>query len=211
MINTLTPILGAYLVGAIPFALFIARCYGIPDIRKVGSGNIGATNVQRAAGFKAALWVYLFDIGKGVLPVLIARNIDQSLLNRELFLVLVAIAAVLGHVFPIYLKFKGGKGVNTALGALGSLMPVEALICLGVFFVLVISSRFISLGSICGALAFPVVLLVERYGLGHTVSDVYLVLVTVIAVLVIVTHRQNIVRLMKGDERRVSFGGKTNG
>ena len=211
MINTLTPILGAYLVGAIPFALFIARLYGIPDIRKIGSGNIGATNVQRAAGFKAAVWVYLCDIGKGVLPVLIARNIDQSLLNRELFLVFVAIAAVLGHVFPIYLKFKGGKGVNTALGALGTLMPVEALICLGVFFVVVISTRFISLGSICGALAFPVVLLIERYGMGLTVSDVYLVTVAVVALLVAVTHRQNIGRLLSGNERRVSFGGKTNG
>jgi glycerol-3-phosphate acyltransferase PlsY len=107
-------ILLAYLLGGIPFGLFIARAYGIKDIRNHGSGNIGATNVLRAAGPKAAIWVYILDIGKGIVAVLIARIVDQAFLPRDTFLVITALAAVFGHVFPVYLAFKGGKGVNTA-------------------------------------------------------------------------------------------------
>ncbi|MBD3256846.1 glycerol-3-phosphate 1-O-acyltransferase PlsY [candidate division GN15 bacterium] len=210
MLKTLTPILGAYLVGAIPFALIVARLYGIPDIRKIGSGNVGATNVQRAAGFGAALWVYLFDIGKGAAAVLVARQIDQTLLQRDLFLVLVALAVVLGHIFPVYLAFRGGKGVNTVLGAVGSLFPIEALICFGVFAVVVLLTRYISLGSICGAVAFPVVMLIERFALGYAISNTYLITAVVIGLLVPLTHVQNIKRLTAGSESRVRFTRKTS-
>ena len=116
MLTALTAILIAYLVGAIPFGLVVARIFGVRDIRQVGSGNIGATNVLRTLGMRAAVWVFLLDIGKGAVPVLLAGSVSQSAIRPDLFLVLVGLAAVLGHVLPVYLGFRGGKGVATAFG-----------------------------------------------------------------------------------------------
>ncbi len=205
MTTTLTIVFVAYLVGAIPFALIVARLYGIKDIRKVGSGNVGATNVQRAAGFKAAVWVYVFDISKGVVPVLIAKAVEQDVMSRDLFLVVVALAAILGHVFPIYLKFKGGKGVNTALGTMLVLMPIEAACAFGVFLIVVFVSRYISLGSICGALTLPLALLVETFAFDSPTAMVYWILAVFMALVIPLAHHQNIRRLIAGSENRFSF------
>lgn len=205
MIETLTPIIGAYLLGSVPFALIVARIYGVPDLRAVGSGNIGATNVHRAAGFAASLWVYLLDIGKGAAAVIIAQRINQDLLPRDVFLVLVALASIIGHIFPLFIGFRGGKGVNTALGAVGSLFPIEALICLGVFLAVVLPTRYISLGSICGAAAFALVILIERFALRYDVSDAFVITAVVIGLLVPITHARNIRRLIAGTENKVSL------
>lgn len=205
MVTTLTLILVAYLVGGIPFGLIIARIFGVADIRKVGSGNIGATNVHRVAGIKAAAWVYLLDIGKGLGVVLLARRFDPGIIDSDWLLVLVAISAVLGHVFSVYLKFKGGKGVNTALGGILILMPGEVLAAVGMFAVIVVSTRYVSLGSICGVWTLPAATLIERYALERTVADVYLFLGIVMGIMVLVTHRENIRRLVAGTESRFSF------
>lgn len=199
----------AYLLGTIPFGLLVARLYGVRDIRKHGSGNIGATNVWRLAGPKAAVWVYILDIGKGVLAVTVARFFHQSLMPHDVLLVVAAVCVVVGNIFPFYLGFKGGKGVNTTLGAVLSLVPVEALICLGLFVIVVAITRYISLGSIVGACALCPVILIEKYLFDKPVAMVYLYLSILIALVILVTHRQNIVRLLSGTESRFSFSSKS--
>jgi acyl phosphate:glycerol-3-phosphate acyltransferase len=201
-------LVGAYLLGGIPFGLLVARAYGMPDIRRHGSGNIGATNVWRVVGRKAAIWVYLLDIGKGVAAVLLAKMIEQTLLPQDTFLVLVAAAAVCGHVFSPYLGFRGGKGVNTGLGVMLVLLPLELLIGFVVFMVVVAISRYISLGSIAGAATLPAVILLERELLGKTVAPIYLYLAILLAILVVYTHRKNIGRLVTGTESRFSLSSK---
>ena len=204
-----TTVVFAYLLGTIPFGLLIARLYGVQDIRKHGSGNIGATTVWRLAGPKAAVWVYILDISKGVVAVTVARFIHQTLLPHDILLVLAAVSAVVGNIFPFYLRFKGGKGVNTTLGAVVSLLPIEALICVGLFAIVVAVTRYISLGSIIGACALCPVILIEKYLFDKPVSVVYLYLSILIGLVILVTHRQNIVRLLSGTESRFSFSSKS--
>ncbi|MCP4686344.1 MAG: glycerol-3-phosphate 1-O-acyltransferase PlsY, partial [bacterium] len=201
MAATLILVLVAYLIGAVPFGLLVARFYGVPDIRKVGSGNTGATNVYRTSGPGAAAWVFLLDIGKGVLPVLLARQLSPGWWPQDVFLLAVAMAAVIGHIFPVYLKFRGGKGVNTALGGLLVIMPLEMLGCLVVFAIMTALFRYISLGSISAALCLPATLLGEHYLLDNRqVPEVYLYFGTAVALLVILTHVRNIGRLIAGTE-----------
>jgi len=208
--KVLAVILGAYLVGAVPFGLIIARLFGVTDIRARGSGNIGATNVWRVVGLKAALWVYLLDIGKGVIVILAARQVDQALLLPDLFLISCAVAVVLGHVFPVYLGFRGGKGVNTALGAMAALLPFESAVCVTVFLLVVLVSRYVSLGSMAGALALPAIIIIEAVLMDRQTPAVYLYATLAIAALVLVTHRQNIRRLRSGSETRFALRSKGN-
>ncbi len=203
-----TPLL-SYLLGAIPFGLIIAKLSGIQDIRKFGSGNIGATNVWRIAGARVALWVFVFDIGKGVAAVLIARYVSYqftiSVMSMELFLAICGIAAVLGHVFPIYLGFQGGKGVNTALGVVATLLPIQALISFGAFVVTLLLSRYVSLGSIIAAITLCLTLLIQKFGINQSVSTVYLIMTMTLGVLVIFAHRKNILRIINGTENRFTL------
>jgi len=208
MLVALATILAAYLIGAVPFALIVARLNGIPDIRTVGSGNVGATNVLRLLGPRVAVWVFVLDLAKGVLPVLAARWIAAGVipLNHDVFLSLVAVASILGHVFPVYIGFRGGKGVLTALGALLVLMPLPVTACVAVFLVVTVLFRYISLGSILAALCLPIFLVLHQFALGHTVPATNWVLGALIAVLVPMTHLQNIRRLLTGTENRFSLG-----
>lgn len=212
--STVVPIavfLLAYLLGAIPFGLLVARWFGVSDIRQHGSGNIGATNVWRVAGPKAAIWVYLLDIGKGVLAVLIARSVAQDWLPRDTFLVLTACAAVLGHVLPVYMRFRGGKGVNTSLGVIATLLPLEALICLGVFVLVVALSRYISLGSIIATITLATTVGVERQFMERPIAVIYLYLAIGMALLVVMTHLKNIARIFDGTENRFAFSNRSGG
>jgi glycerol-3-phosphate acyltransferase PlsY len=210
MATTFISILASYLIGAVPFGLIVARLYGIKDIRQVGSGNIGATNVYRSAGPGAAAWVFLLDIGKGALPVLVARWLTPGWWPTELFLMAVVLAAVVGHIFPVYLRFRGGKGVNTALGGLLVVMPVEILVCLVVFLIMVALFRYISLGSISAAVCLPAVLLIEKHAMGHAVPDVHLYFGILLGLLVILTHLKNIGRLIAGTENRFHLSPASN-
>ncbi|MBK7143471.1 MAG: glycerol-3-phosphate 1-O-acyltransferase PlsY [bacterium] len=211
MITAIAVLALAFLIGGIPFGLLVAKAYGIRDLRAQGSGNIGATNVWRVAGAKAALWVYLLDIGKGVVAVLIARLIDQSAMPRDWYLVLAALLVVLGHIFSPYLRFKGGKGVNTGLGVMLVLMPVEVLISLGVFVIVVSLTRYISLGSIIASLTLVTVALIERLALVREISFVYIGLTILLALAIILTHRTNIRRLIEGTESKFSLSSKGRG
>ncbi|MFZ5981327.1 MAG: glycerol-3-phosphate 1-O-acyltransferase PlsY [Candidatus Zixiibacteriota bacterium] len=205
----LAPVVIAYLLGAVPFGLIVARLYGVPDIRQAGSGNIGATNVWRIAGPRAALWVYLLDIGKGVTAIMIARQFHPTLISYDLLLVICAVAAVIGNVFPVYLRFRGGKGVNTSLGVMITLLPVETLIALAVFLLTVLIFRYISLGSILAAVGLLAVIVVEKYMMNLMVATIYLYLSITLALLVILSHRQNIGRLLSGKENRLTLPWKT--
>ena len=209
---TIVIIIFAYLIGSVPFGSIVTGLAGFPDIRKTGSGNIGATNVWRVCGFKTAIWVFVGDIGKGVLAVLLARyfvsHYELAFFTRDVFLVVCALSAVIGHVFPIYLRFKGGKGVNTALGTMATLLPWETLISFVVFVIVVFLSRYVSLGSIIAAISLFIAVAVEKYCLHHNIAMIYFYLSLILAILIIITHRKNIGRLVTGKENRFSFSGK---
>ncbi len=182
--------LGAFLCGSIPFGLVLVKLAGKGDVRAHGSGNIGATNVSRVGGKALGIVTLLLDILKGFLPVFIGRKLGLS----DTALSLLALAAVLGHVFTPWLAFKGGKGVATALGVALAFRAAMVLPALGVFVLLLLAFRYVSLGSVMAALALPLVLLWKG------ASPAVLLLWADISLIVIVKHHENIRRLVKGTE-----------
>lgn len=181
----------AYLIGSIPTGLLLGKAYGI-DVRREGSGNIGATNLYRTVGRKVGIITLIGDCLKGLLPVLLVK---ASSLPPE-FAAWVGLAAFCGHVFPVFLKFKGGKGVATALGVFLALAPLAVAIAIALFAVLMFLWRYVSLGSISAAAAMP--LAVYLLGESRTVTVVTLV----IAAIVIIRHHENIKRLLSGTENK---------
>lgn len=209
------PILFAYLLGAVPFGVIVSRFFGVKDIKSVGSGNIGATNVWRVIGFKAAIWVFVGDIGKGILAVLLAQyfvsNYELVFISKELFLVICAVSAVIGHIFSVYIGFKGGKGVNTALGTVIMLLPQESLISLFFFIITLSLFKYVSLSSIVGAISLFLAVLIEKYFLNMEIALVYFFLSLVLALGIILSHHKNISRIISGTENRFSIIPKTGG
>lgn len=182
----------AYLVGSIPFAYLLSRQRGV-DLRQVGSGNIGASNVLRTSGVRAAVLAMVLDVVKGALAVLLA----QRLAVGQAVPVAAGIASVLGHIYPVWLRFRGGKGVATAAGVFAILTPLSLGVAGGVFLVAVWITRYISVGSLAGATALAAV---------AAMSDVPAVVAggAAIALLIILfRHRANVRRLIAGTERRV--------
>ena len=206
----LLAITGGYILGSIPFALIISRLFGIRDIREVGSGNIGATNAWRAAGPAAGIMVTVGDIGKGVLAVFIASLMPESALGAANLKLIAGIAAVVGHVFPVFLLFRGGKGVNTALGVMIMILPIETLIALLGFILIVVISRFISLGSVLAAVIFFISVLMAYILKLEDIPVLYLIVSGILMLLIIITHRTNIKRLLSGRENRFSFHSRKN-
>jgi len=184
----------SYLLGAIPFGLVLSRGSGI-DIRTQGSMNIGATNVARLLGKKMGALTLACDLLKGYLPMFVTGLVLQANPNRDLFIALCGAATVLGHMFPVYLRFKGGKGVATGLGAFLYLAPLAALGCLSVFVVSVFLSGFVSLGSLLGSASILVWLLVLQ------VPAWKLELAAFIVLMIWIKHGQNIGRLLNGTEK----------
>ena len=195
----------SYLLGSIPFGYLLVRIFRKEDIRATGSGNIGATNVARSGAKGLGILTLLLDLAKGYLAVLLARHVAPGLPSRPSDLaVLAAAAAVVGHVFPVWLRFRGGKGVATALGVFLALLPLVVLAALGVFIVTVLTTRIVSLASIVSAATLPVFGLL----LSPDRSPIYLAGVLFIALLVIVKHHANIARLIGGREAR--FGSSAS-
>jgi len=191
---------GAYALGSVPWSVWVARWTRGIDVRTVGSGNPGATNVLRSAGRGPGIAALAGDVLKGVLAVLLARLLAPS----AAWLGLAALAAVCGHVFSVFLDFRGGKGVATAAGALGTVSPPAFLVALAVFAVVVGLTRYVSLGSIVAALAFPVALwLLPGPGVDAEARIAILTSSTLIALLVVARHRSNLERLMAGTESRL--------
>ncbi len=185
-------ILGAYLLGAIPAGYLVVRLAARRDIRTLGSRSTGATNVLRVKGWASAVPVALFDVAKGFVPAVLSLKIfeDQTLAAAA------ALAAVVGHCFPVYIKFRGGKGVATAAGSILALCWPCALVCFGLFVFVVAATRYVSLGSLLAALAFPV----SAAAFGRPPLHIGFGL-AVLAVIVF-KHRDNIKRLRNGTERR---------
>ncbi len=183
----------SYIVGSIPFAYIVAKIFKGIDIRKFGSGNPGATNVFRVSKPLGVL-AFLCDMLKGFVPVFIATKMSFS---SDLFIITVSFAVVLGHMFTIFLKFKGGKGVATGCGAFLAINPAATLTCLLVFAIVLSISRYVSLSSICAAIMLPVSLLF--FGCSNEI----LVFSAVIAVIVTVRHAANIKRLFAGTENKI--------
>ena len=203
-------IIGTYLLGSIPFGLIIARAHG-KDLRTIGSGNIGSTNLSRALGKKWAYLCFCLDVVNGLAPVLAATFIlSYPPAVKDLFLWLaVGCAAVLGHIFPIYIKFKGGKGVATSFGVALGLWPYYTICSVFAFVVWVITVllwRYISLASIAASVTFPIALVLAimlKPDWDFTNLWPLLTAATAIPLMVIIRHRQNIRRLIKGTESKV--------
>ncbi|MDX9708915.1 MAG: glycerol-3-phosphate 1-O-acyltransferase PlsY [Trichloromonas sp.] len=189
-------ILLAYLIGAIPCGIVLTRLFGKEDIRQAGSGNIGATNVYRVAGRGLGIATLVGDALKGVLPTLFAA---QSVGFSPAQVALIAAATFLGHLYPVYLGFKGGKGVATALGIFLVLSPLAVLIAFAVFALVLWKWRYISLGSISAAAVIPWLVLAFEGSAWLFVATLF------IAGMVIVRHRGNIERLRNGSENTFNF------
>lgn len=185
-----------YGLGSIPFGLLLTRWAGAGDIRSIGSGNIGATNVLRTGRKGLALATLLLDLGKGALPTALGLAWFGPLGGA-----IAGAGAILGHCFPVWLGFRGGKGVATAAGVVLGMTPLLFLLVLAAFIAVVAATRWVSLGSIIAACLAPV----AAWLLGaHAAAWLYLL----VAALVVFKHRENIHRLLRGEENRLSFGGK---
>ena len=193
----------AYLLGSIPFGYLIVRLRGGGDVRETGSGGTGATNVTRRAGRAAGLATLVLDALKGAAAALLARYLLADGFGVNWWVVAAALAAVLGHVFPVWLRFRGGKGVATGLGVFLSLAPLAVLCALPVFVLVVWATRYVSLGSMTAAALLPVFvwLLGPRAGSGGSLRPV-LAAAAAGGALVIFMHRANIGRLLRGTENK---------
>lgn len=179
-------ILIGYLVGSLPIGYLVAHTAGGVDLRRVGSGNVGATNAYRTTGLTMAIAVMLADVGKGAAAVLLAGAGNP---------VAAGVAAVVGHIYPVWLRFRGGKGVATASGVFAILAPIPTLVAAGAFAIVVARTRFVSLGSIIATIVLPIV---EWMTPGLRAVDIG---TTIVAALILFRHRGNIMRLLSRTER----------
>ena len=192
----------AYLLGAAPFGYLIARAKGV-DIRERGSGNIGATNVGRVLGRGWGVLCFVLDVGKGLVPTLIVSRLHADEAGVSLAAVLVGLAAIVGHNWPVYLGFRGGKGVATSCGVFLALFWQGVVIALGIWVVTVALTRYVSVGSMAAGVALPVcALALQEDPLGRE-GIALTAFAALAAVLSIVRHRANIARLLKGTEHKI--------
>ena len=190
-------LIGAYLIGSIPFGLLLGKAMGV-DVRQAGSGNIGATNVHRLLGRKLGIFTLVADSAKAIVPMLLARWLvtgHGGPATADLWVGLSGACAFLGHLFPIYLRFKGGKGVATALGVFLVLEPWAALISLVLFVAVVFWSGYVSLGSLAAAAFMPFCI----WLLGGSVQ--YVALALFVGIFIWLKHRDNLARLLRGEEK----------
>jgi glycerol-3-phosphate acyltransferase PlsY len=211
-----TIIVLSYLVGSIPNSIIISKAVKGIDIREHGSGNAGGTNVMRVMGWKYGVIAILLDAFKGVVAVVFIARLHYGGMPFEnvtpfddftLVQIIAGISAVIGHIWTVFAGFKGGKGIATALGMLIIIVTIDMLVAVAVFAIVVSVSRYISLGSILGAIAVPLTLVI-RENLFHVNIEGYgtlLPFLIFVSLLVIYTHRKNVVRLINGNENKVNF------
>ncbi len=192
-------LVGAYLLGSIPFAWLVVKAAGGGDVRRVGSGNVGATNAMRAAGWRVALPIALLDIGKGVAAVLLMREVTP---NPD-WVAAAGLAAVVGHCFPVWLGFSGGKGVATGAGVFFTLAWPTMVVVAAVWAVVLAAFRTVSLASVTAAASFPVAL----YFIARPTAPV-MICATLTASVIIWRHRGNLARLARGEEPRLGRKGR---
>jgi len=200
--NELLLIILAYLIGSIPSSVWVSKHFFDIDIRNYGSGNAGATNTYRVLGPKWGTVVMVMDMLKGIIAVKIALLLPEyadSEVNLQNLQTGLGLAAVIGHIFPIWAEFRGGKGVATLFGLVLGISPWTALSCVGIFILVLYLTRFVSLSSILASLAFPVFILV----IFNVDNPLYRVFAIAVALMVLLTHQKNIGRLLKGSESKV--------
>lgn len=197
-------LIAAYLIGSIPTSVWYGRTFFGVDVRNFGSGNAGATNTFRVLGKRAGTVVLLGDMLKGYAAALLATlllqlgYIPES--NVLMFKLIFGLIAVIGHLYPVFAQFRGGKGVATLLGMVLATHPEVAAVCIGIFLLVVIASQYVSLGSMLAALAFPILLLLRVFG--QKESPLLIVFGFVVFLLVMLTHKKNIGRILNGQESR---------
>ena len=192
----------AYLIGSIPTALIISKKFFGIDIREYGSGNMGATNTFRVLGSQYGIIVMVCDILKGMIAVALYNFLPyyfHNELERTNFMIGLGLSAVMGHIFPVWANFKGGKGVATLFGMILAIQPVVAVSCVGVFLLVLFLTRYVSLSSVLGALMLPICVL----WIWNEHEVMYRVFALLVASLVILTHQKNIGRILRGVESRV--------
>lgn len=203
----------AYLVGSINFSIIISKRMAGFDVREKGSGNAGTTNMLRSVGVKAAAITLLCDILKGVVVILIAILIGNIVdgLDDALLVQLAGIFVIIGHTFPIFFGFKGGKGIATSLGVLLMINWQIGLICLVFALILMVITRMVSVGSIAAAILFPVLVIFIGQNYIVPVNNwSYLIFSIIVAVLVLFNHRENLKRIFTGKENKISFKKSSN-
>ncbi len=203
-------IIAAYLLGSIPTAVWLGKFfYGI-DVREHGSKNAGATNTIRVLGFKAGIPVLIFDALKGFIAVMLVYVFGQNLFDAyfENYKILLGVSAMLGHIFPIYVGFKGGKGIATLTGVLVAIFP-RAVLCLTILYAFILYvTRYVSLASILTSVAFPIFLIfIFR---DHNSTQLFILFSIIMAAIIPLTHKKNIIRLMKGEEPKFTLKKSKN-
>jgi glycerol-3-phosphate acyltransferase PlsY len=197
----------AYHLGSIPTAVWVGKAWYNIDVREHGSKNAGATNTFRVLGKKPGIIVLAVDIVKGFLAVSLVKWINYFMALDHTYdevvqvQVVCAVAAILGHIFPVFASFKGGKGVATSLGVIVGLEPLSALICIVLFLIVFIVSNYVSLGAIAVSFAFPIVV----WWVTDNSSDVLFIFSVILSLAVIAAHRKNIKRLIKGEENKMNL------
>ena len=218
MLSLLLIVLMGYLIGSIPGSLWVGKwMYGV-DLRQHGSGNPGATNAFRVLGWKAGLLSTVVDMGKGYLAAGVVPSLVTSVgidapppwviepAGGLLLSLLAGGAAVIGHMFPVWARFKGGKGVNTAGGILIAITPVNMLIVVAIFGLVVWRTRYVSLASMLASLSYPLTLAVQKYAMGQEhISNGLIIFATLLASAIVIAHRSNIKRLLNGTENKISW------
>ncbi len=210
MLNLAFIILASYLIGSIPTAIIVSKYIMKKDVRLHGSKNAGATNVFRVLGWKPGLFVLLFDIAKGLVATIFIYKlfpIDFNIAPTYLKMIAGG-SAVFGHIWTVFAKFKGGKGVAAGAGMLIGLAPEVIFVCVIVFVITLALFRMVSVGSIAAAISFFLVLVFDKYVMGRPVEFGMLIFGFFVAVLIIYTHRANIMRIFKGEENKFSFSEK---
>lgn len=187
-------IIAGYLIGSIPFALLLARKWGTADLRAIGSGNLGAANVMRASGVTAGVLVAVLDLAKGAASVTLAQRLSPYDATAP---AIAGLAAIIGHIYPIWLRFKGGKGVATACGVFAVLTPAVVPPVLAIFLAAVALTKYISLGSLLATVALPPI----AYLVGSAPAAVFAAIAA--SAIIVFRHRSNLARLRMGTERRI--------
>jgi len=207
ILNTVLVFVLAYLLGSIPSAVWIGKKFHNIDVRQHGSGNAGTSNTIRVLGWKTGIPVLLIDLGKGwlaaMLPVFFHLAVTESALITNLQ-ILTGITAIIGHIFPLFAGFRGGKGVATVFGVLLALHPLLTISCFGVFLVVLLLTGIVSISSMSAGITFPVLLFVV-FGTPSLVFKIFSILV---AIALLITHRKNIGRLLRGEESKLIKWGK---
>jgi glycerol-3-phosphate acyltransferase PlsY len=201
----------AYFTGSVSTAIFVSKRFFNIDIREYGSKNAGATNILRVLGPKAALPVFIFDLLKGVAAVLLIRltDLEHETNPYVSYQILLGICVVMGHIFPIFAKFKGGKGVATTAGVILAMHPYAMLMVFGIFGFCLLVSRYVSLSSITAAICFPIIVIIVFGEFFNEYETLTMKIFSVIAaIMIILTHRNNIRRLLNGTESKINFNKK---